>query len=152
MSLTYYERDVLEAKGQFLPIYRNPCNTVFSVGRKGLFWKVTLGCPWSSCYNLLPSVVVKTQSRSCMKTNFEEALVRWHSLDLRRGGPAECISFQNYHISFFSLCKWERIYSEILNFSHHSYSGCLNCSPKTLEFISTQQLARGGYRWHFLTF
>ena len=61
---SYYERDVLEAKGQFLPIYRNPCNTVSSVGRKGLFWKVTLGCPWSSCYDLLPSVVVKTQSRS----------------------------------------------------------------------------------------
>lgn len=36
MSLSYYERDVLETKIQFLPISRNPCNTVFLVGRKGI--------------------------------------------------------------------------------------------------------------------
>lgn len=103
MSLTYYERDVLETKVQFLPIYRNPCNIVFPVGRKELFWKVTLGCPWSSCYDLLPSVVVKTQNRSCMKTktNFEEALVWWHSLDLRREDPAECLELS--HLFLFPL-------------------------------------------------
>ena len=36
MSLSYYERDVLETKIQFLPIGRNPCNTVLLVGRKGI--------------------------------------------------------------------------------------------------------------------
>lgn len=33
MSFSYYERDVLETKIQFLPIGRNPCNT-FPGGEK----------------------------------------------------------------------------------------------------------------------
>lgn len=49
MSLSYYERDVLETKIQFLPISRNPCNTVFLVGRKGILHVLTHSCPLLCC-------------------------------------------------------------------------------------------------------
>lgn len=36
LHLSYYERDILETEVEFLDIYRNPCNTVFSAGKQGI--------------------------------------------------------------------------------------------------------------------